>query len=128
LGVRLGYDFQVDEWSLGGQFRLPGPFLETVLSGDSYFYPGANPWQLNADLVLHLGRFRALYAGGGVGVFHQVSAGAGTTDVGPNVVIGVQPRRRLGSPVRAYAEGRWTFLNGATPFRFVFGLNFVLGR
>ena len=61
--------------------------------------------------------------GGGVGYDH-----AGTGDVGPNIVVGLEPARRRGSAIRPYAEGRWTFLDNGTPFRFVFGVNLVFGR
>jgi hypothetical protein len=123
LGVRAGYDFKVDHFSLGGQLHIPGRDFGLLLSGDSYIQPGTNPYQLNADLVLQPRRLRPLYAGGGVGYYH-----AGTGDVGPNIVVGLEPQRRRGSAIRPYAEGRWTFLDNATPFRFVFGVNLVLGR
>jgi hypothetical protein len=123
IGVRAGYDFRVDHFSLGGQLRVPARTLELLLSGDTYIEPGTNPYQLNADLVLRFGPLRPLYAGGGVGYFHNAAG-----DVGPNIVVGIEPRRRARSPIRPYAEGRWTFLDAATPFRFVFGVNLVLGR
>lgn len=122
LGVRAGYDFDVDHFSFGGQLRVPARVLELLLSGDGYVEPGTNPYQLNADLVLRFRRLSPLYAGGGVGFFHHV-----TTDVGPNIVVGLEPPRRR-SAIRPYAEGRWTFLDNARPFRFVFGVNLVLGR
>lgn len=123
LGPRVGYDFDADDWSVGGQLRIPGPRLEALASGDYYFAVGTHPWQLNLDLALRLGRFSSLYAGGGVGIFHLL-----TTDVGANVLVGLHPPSRRNSPVRPYAEGRWTFLEGGTPFRLVFGVNLVLGR
>ncbi len=123
LGPRVGYDFQADDWSLGGQLRVPGRFLESLLSGDYYFAAGTHPWQLNLDLAFRLRRFSSLYAGAGIGIFHLL-----TTDVGPNVLVGLHPPARRGAPVRPYAEGRWTFLDGGTPFRLVFGINLVLGR
>ena len=123
IGPRVGYDFDADDWSVGGQLRVPARVLETVASGDYYFAGATDMWQLNLDLALRLGRFSSLYAGGGIGVFHQV-----TTDAGPNILVGLHPPARRGSPIRPYAEGRWTFLDGATPFRLVFGVNLVLGR
>ena len=123
LGIRAGYDFKVDHFSLGGQLHIPGRGFGLLLSGDSYIQPGTNPYQLNADLVLQFQTLRPLYAGGGVGYYH-----AGTGDVGPNIVVGLEPARRRGSAIRPYAEGRWTFLDNGTPFRFVFGVNLVFGR
>lgn len=123
LGPRVGYDFESDQWTVGGQFRVPGRLLESILSGDYYLVSGTRPWQLNLDLALRLRRFASLYAGGGIGIFHAVS-----TDVGPNLLVGLHPPARRGAPIRPYAEGRWTFLDGGTPFRLVFGVNLVLGR
>jgi hypothetical protein len=121
LGPRVGYDFTADDWSVGGQIRLPGRALELLLSADYYFESNAHPYQLNADLVLRLGKMlRGLYAGGGVGTYQN-----GSTDVAPNIVIGLEPRRRAGRVVHPYMEGRLSFLDNATPFRFVFGLNLV---
>ena len=123
IGVRGGYDFHVDHFSLGGQLRVPTRALELLLSADTYIQPGTNPYQLNADVVLRLGPLRSLYAGGGVGYLHNA-----VSDVGPNIVVGLEPPRRRRSAIRPYAEGRLTFLDAAKPFRFVFGVNLVLGR
>ena len=123
IGPRIGYDFDADDWSVGGQLRVPARVLETLASGDYYFAGAVDAWQLNLDLALRLGRLSSLYAGGGIGVFHQV-----TTDVGPNLLVGLHPSARRNSPIRPYAEGRWTFLDGVTPFRIVFGIDLVLGR
>lgn len=119
LGPRVGYDFERDDWTVGGQLRLPIRPVEPLVSGDYYFATG-HPWQLNVDVALRLRRLSSLYVGGGIGVFH-----AGTTDVGPNMLVGLQPPARRSSPIRPYAEGRWTFLDGV-PFRLVFGVNLVL--
>lgn len=123
IGPRVGYDFKADDWSVGGQLRVPARVLETLASGDYYFASGTGQWQLSLDLALRLGRLASLYAGGGIGVFHAVN-----TDVGPNILVGLHPPARRNSPIRPYAEGRWTFLDGGTPFRLVFGVNVVLGR
>ena len=123
LGPRVGYDFKFDDWLVGGQLRVPGPYLESLLSGDYYFAGASHPWQLNLDLAFRFRPLATLYAGGGIGIFHDL-----TTDVGPNVLVGLHPPARRGAPVRPYVEGRWTFLDGATPFRLVFGINLLLGR
>lgn len=120
IGPRVGYDFDADAWSVGGQLRVPWRRLELLLSGDYYF---STAGQENLDLVLHFGRFSSLYAGGGVGMFHELG-----TSLGPNIVVGLHPPARGGSPIRPYAEGRWSFLDYGTPFRLVFGVNLALGR
>lgn len=123
LGPRVGYDFFADAWLVGGQFRVPGPHLESLLSGD-YYLAGDSRWQLNLDLALRFRPLATFYAGAGVGVYHGVAG----TDVGPNALVGLHPPARRGAPVRPYAEGRWTFLDGGTPFHLVFGINLLLGR
>lgn len=122
LGPRVGYDFRVEDWSVGGQFRVPSRVIETLASGDSYFAVN-RAWQLNLDLAVRLGRLSSLYAGGGLGIYHLAG-----TDAGPNLLVGLRPPARRNAPIRPYAEGRWTFLDGGTPFRLVFGVNLVLGR
>jgi hypothetical protein len=124
LGPRVGYDFLADGFLVGGQFRVPGPYLESLLSGD-YYASGESRWQLNLDLALRFRPLATLYAGGGIGIYHGALGG---TDVGPNILVGLHPPVRRGAPVRPYAEGRWTFLDAGTPFRLVFGVNLLLGR
>lgn len=120
LGPRVGYDFDADDWSVGGQLRLPARRLELLLSGDYYF---TDAGQVNLDLALRLGPLSSLYVGGGVGVYWSFGS-----SVGPNILVGLHPAGRRAAPIRPYAEGRWTFLDYGTPFRLVFGVNVTLGR
>lgn len=120
LGPRVGYDFEADHWSAGGQLRVPGRIVELLLSGDYYFRDAG---QVNLDLALRLRPLSSLYVGGGIGGYW--SSGS---SVGPNVIVGLHPPARPASPIRPYAEGRWTFLDYGSPFRLVFGVNLVLGR
>ena len=120
IGPRVGYDFEADDWTLGGQLRVPIRPVEPLVSVDYHLVTG-HPWQLNVDLALRLRRLSCVYAGGGIGIFH-----AGTTDVGPNLLVGLHPPPRRNAPIRPYAEGRLTFLDGVTPFRLVFGVNLAL--
>jgi hypothetical protein len=48
VGIRAGYDYNAEVWSLGGQFRLPlggmrGGF-QIIPSGDAFFINGSTDW------------------------------------------------------------------------------------
>jgi len=128
LGLRPGYDFDIDAWSFGAQLRLalgPGGRIQIIPSGDLFFVDGNTDWQINIDAAL---RDRgAMYFGGGLAIANRDFAGTGDEDTkyGGNLFAGLKIRMRR-SPVRPYIEGRWTFIEEENPFRLVVGLNFVL--
>jgi hypothetical protein len=128
LGLRPGYDFDIDAWSFGAQLRLalgPGGRIQIIPSGDLYFFDGNTDWQINVDAAL---RDRgAMYFGGGLAITNRDFTGTGDEDTkyGGNLLAGLKIRMRR-SPVRPYIEGRWTFIEEENPFRLVVGLNFLL--
>lgn len=131
IGLRGGYDFDADAWSLGAQARVPiTRKLQFVPSGDAFFGEGATNWQLNADLAYGVGPLGGIYLGAGLAALNWDADGAGgddrSTSVGANTFIGLQaPGIRL--PVRPFVEARWTFVEDASPFRLAVGANFPLG-
>jgi len=131
IGVRGGYDFDAEAWSIGGQASIPiARRIAFLPSGDAYFGDDRTDWQLNADLALRPGRAGFLYAGGGLALLNRVHDdevdAEAETKVGANVFAGLQaPGRRL--PFRPFAEARWTFVDGDSPFRLAFGANVPLG-
>ena len=128
IGIRSGYDFDGDAWSLGAQARLPvGRRLEFIPSGDGFLAGNRSDWQLNADLALRLGRLRTLYIGAGLAVLNREAdpAEGSQTWLATNLLAGLQPRaRRL--PVRPFVEVRWTLVDGEAPVRLAFGANLPL--
>lgn len=127
LGIRGGYDVVVDRWSVGAQLRLPlARRLAFVPSGDVFLGDSATDWQLNADLTIPL---RGLYVCGGIGLLRADDRDAGErgTRAAPNLLAGFEPRA-LGSAVRPFIEGRWTFPDDGARFRLVAGVSVPIGN
>jgi hypothetical protein len=130
LGVRSGYDFDVDGVTVGAQLRLPvGPTIEVVPSADYLFVADATAWQVNADLMVRTGFLQLLYAGLGAALTHRPFSIGNVTIVeeaewGLNLLAGVSAPRFLPWRVRPYAEARWTFVSEFdTQFAIVGGAN-----
>jgi len=128
IGMRAGWDFDADNWSLGGQARLPlgtSGFFGLVPSGDAFFGDDGRNWQLNGDLTVS-GPGGVIYGGAGVAMVNLDRIGDGTTTQGGfNVLLG------LSAPsgpmlLRPFAEGRMTFVNGDRPFHVIAGFNIAL--
>jgi len=130
LGVRTGYDWDADTWSLGGQVNVPLGLgrggIQIIPSGDVFFIQGGTDWQLNLDVAIRL-----LIFYGGVGLsylnrdFSKPDEKAEKTGI--NYFVGLPlPIRKL--PFRIFIEARWTDVLDEQLFRFVAGVNFSLGR
>ena len=121
IGVRGGFDYDIDAWSAGGQFRLPFAKrgrLQFAPSGDVFFTQHEIDWQANADLIYSPGPRGGFYFGGGM----AFSDRPGIAERGVNRMVGL----RL-SP-RFYIESRWTSLEGRSLYRMVVGYNISLGK
>ena len=121
IGVRGGYDYDIDVWSAGGQFRLPigrRGRLEIVPSGDAFFTEGEIDWQANADVIYGPGRRGGLYFGGGMGYSNR----PGITEQVVNRIVGLRLSERM------YLENRWTNIDGRSLYRMVLGYNLGLGK
>ncbi len=131
VGVRGGYDFDAEDWSIGGQGRIPiARIIEVLPSGDLYLVDNGTAFQLNLDLAVPLAPRGALYGGGGAGFFLRdpgVPGVSTSTDVGLNLLVGLEPGRLRRSRIRWFAEARWFLVEGNNPFRLVAGLNFPIG-
>jgi hypothetical protein len=123
-GVRGGRDFENHAWSVGAQGAVP---LQNRIhfrpSGD-YFLGDRTPfrWQLNADATLSFGPRRTVYGGAGA-AFTRVRV-LSKVKTGYNLFFGLvseaDTRRKV------FLEFRWTFVNRASPFRLVLGINQTL--
>jgi hypothetical protein len=126
FGVRGGYDFTDEEGSAGAQLRLPvAPQLLVVPSGDVFFADAGTEWQLNTDLVLRPSTLAGVYGGIGVAfVNREFEPGDDSeTEVGFNLLLGLEGGRIAGSTLRPFVEGRWTRVEDHSPFRLVAGFN-----
>ena len=132
LGLRTGYNYDAEVWSLGGQFRLPIGMrrggLQIIPSGDLFFIKGTTDWQINLDAAFHL---MMLYGGVGIAYLNRDFQQPDEKDkkTGTNFFIGTPlplPLHKL--RILSFLEARWTEVNNERLFRLVVGVNFMLGR
>ena len=113
IGVRGGYENELQGWMVGGFVGIPvrsNGSVELVPSGDVTFLPGFEEYQGNLELVYVTGGRRGgLIAGGGMGMRNSVFGpdpdAARRTVTTFSLMIGV----RLGAVgrFRPQVEGRW---------------------
>ena len=140
FGVRGGYDFEEDMGSAGAQLRIPlVPQLLVVPSADVFFGDdedearGAAEWQLNADLVLRPAELGGVYGGVGVAFMDRddpedLDEDDDETEVGYNLLLGLESGRLGGTSLRPFVEARWTGVEDYLPFRLVAGFNVPISR
>jgi opacity protein-like surface antigen len=133
LGVRGGYDFEADGGTFGAHLRVPvaGP-VSVVPSMDLSLDDDGPAWQANADLVVRPPNLAGLYAGIGAGFvhLHDEVEDEDETEVGLNVLVGLDGGRIAETRLRPFAEGRWTRIDDERDaFRLVAGFSVaVSGR
>ncbi len=136
VGIRGGFDFDLEAVGIGTQVRLPaGPFAELVPSGDYYFGSDQTAWQANLDFVFRFGFRQVLYGGVGGAIAHRafevdnVPVLPTETKAAFNLSVGIATPRFRRARLRPYAEARWSFVNEFdTQFAIVAGMNLALGR
>ncbi len=129
FGVRGGYDFEEDVGTAGAQVRIPlVRGLAIVPSADVFFDDSPSEWQLNLDAVVRPPSLAGLYFGVGAGFlssdFDESDLDEDTeTEVGLNLLAGIEGGRVGGTTVRPFAEGRWTNIDNYEAFRLAVGIN-----
>jgi hypothetical protein len=118
FGVRGGYNFDMEEGSIGAQLHLPlSASMELYPSFDYYFVNTGNLVGFSGDL-----KFRTpgapLYFGGGVNVL----SGGGNSDTGFDLFGGVETRYGQTHP---FIEARALIHDGSS-LQLLFGLNGTL--
>lgn len=125
FGVRGSYDFDNKVMGYGAQARFPIDWnLQVAPSVEAYSKNGATLVQGNVDLIA-TGRGGWFYVGGGLAIIKAQGADA---KFGANVYPGLDFPALFDTPLRPFVEARWTFWEGNTPFRLVFGLNVPFGQ
>lgn len=115
LGPRVGYDWDLSAWSVGGQVRVPiVPGFALVPSADWYLRSPAQ-WQLNLDAAFRLGLYGGLYGGAGLGVAHR-ELGSVQTRSGLNVFVGFSPPRSSRRALEPFVQVRWLLVGNRSPF------------
>jgi hypothetical protein len=118
FGLHGGYNFDIEEGSIGAQLHLPlTSSIELYPSFDYYFVNSGSLLGFSGDL-----KFRTpgtpLYFGGGLNVLHS----SGNSDTGFDLFGGFETRYGQTHP---YVEGRALFHNGSA-FQVLFGINVTL--
>ena len=125
FGLRGSYDVDNKLFGYGAQARFPIDWnLQVAPSVEAYSKSGSTLVQGNVD-VIATGRGGWFYVGGGLAIIKAQGADA---KFGANVYPGVDLPALFDTPLRPFVEARWTFWEGNTPFRLVFGLNFPFGQ
>jgi hypothetical protein len=127
LGLRAGYNFEFEEPAIGGHLTLPlARQLDFYPSLDVFLPATGTRMLFNGDL-----KYRFVtdtewrpYLGGGLNLLYRRVGDNGASDLGANVLGGIETR--LGS-VRPFVEGRVVVQDEAS-FQLGGGLNITLGR
>jgi len=125
IGIRLGNDFENDQYLAGAHFWLPMGIFWKFLPGFEYYITDRDfkRWQFNADFIFKPRPRSAFYFGGGVAAQYLTSIQK--QEFGGNVLLGLDfggPRR----PVYPYVQARWTFFEKEDYFSFLGGINLIL--
>ena len=125
LGARGGYDFEDDQGSLGVQVRVPVIRQFAVSpSFDAFLGDQGASWQANLDGLIRPERLGGLYGGGGLAILRRDNDGTGEeTNLGWNLVAGIEGSRVARTTARPFVEARWTGMDEFDGFRLVAGVN-----
>jgi hypothetical protein len=125
-GVRAVFSAdRPDAWGWGAQARLPLDWnISAEPSLDVWSVNGHTWWQANADL-LALDRRGWVYGRLGLAVAGHRGA---DTKYGVNAGLGTDLPYLFETPLRPFAEVRWTVVDGHAPLRLLLGANFTFGK
>jgi hypothetical protein len=126
FGVRGGYDFDADVGTAGAQLRIPiAEGLAVAPSADVFFNDSPTEWQMNADLLLRPAALGGLYGGFGAAFLNRDfdDSDDSDTEVGLNLILGLESGRIRHSSVRPFVEARWTTVEDYDAFRLAAGIN-----
>ncbi len=125
IGPRIGYNFDADAVTLGGQLSFPiDHHLEFYPSADIHLVDEGSAFGVNFDFKYRLPARTArwLYVGGGLGVLSRSIGDNDHTDTGLNLLMGAESLR---GRVHPFMEGRVFISHGSTA-QVLGGLNFTL--
>ncbi len=135
LGVRGSYDFDLDAFGTGLQFRYPlAPMAEASVTGDFVFGDTTGGWQVDLDLTSGM-LLPGVYLGVGAALAHRsfllldIPTQPKRTKFGFTVLFGGTLPPVVRSPVLPYVEMRWTFVGGYdAQAALAVGVNVLLGK
>lgn len=126
VGARLGYNFESDEAILGANLTVPiSTRIEFYPSLELYVPDRGNKVGFNGDVRVFLPTRPSynLYAGGGLGLVNRNLDAISNTDVGVNLLFGIESR--IGR-IHPLGEAR-LLLHDDTQLVLFAGVNFTLG-
>ena len=129
VGIRIGNDFNSDQYLLGVQFALPlGIFWKFYPSAEYYFTNNDSTlWQFNGDFHFKPKPKGIFYFGGGVAMKYINSEAINEQmDFGGNLVAGIDFARIRGPVIYPYVEARGTFIEEESYFSVLGGINLIL--
>lgn len=126
LGPRIGYNFDAEAVTLGGQLSFPlARRLEFYPSADVTLVDNGSMFGVNVDVKYRMpsgGSMEWLYLGTGLGIVSRSVNDNDNTDTGLNLFVGAESLR---GRVHPFIEGRILISDGSTA-QLVGGLNFTL--
>jgi hypothetical protein len=125
LGPRIGYNFDAEVMTVGGQLSFPvARQLEFYPSADLHLVDEGSMFAVNLDLKYRLPgtSVRWMYIGSGLGIVSRSVGDFDNTDTGLNVFLGAESLR---GRVHPFVEGRVLISDGSTA-QILGGLNFTL--
>ncbi len=126
IGPRIGYNFDTEDVTLGGQISFPiGRRLEFYPSADVTLVDQGSMFGVNVDIKYRLPAGSSmdwLYLGTGLGIVSRSINDNDNTDTGLNLFLGAESLR---GRVHPFIEGRVLISDGSMA-QLVGGLNFTL--
>ena len=127
VGGRVGYNFDTREVMFSANLTVPMTSrLEFYPSIDVYAPDQGNRIGYNGDIKISFPMTTGprFYAGGGVGVLSRTVGEFSNTDVGANLLMGLESRSGY---VHPFVEGK-VALRDNSQFMLIGGLNITIGR
>ena len=128
VGMRIGYNFDFDEVLFGANLTVPmTSIIEFYPSLEIYAPESGNRLGFNGDVKVMLPRSSAmapqLYGGGGLGIVNVNQGDVSKTDIGVNLLFGIESRIGWMHP---YGEAK-LLIYDRTQFALIGGVNVTLG-
>jgi hypothetical protein len=126
VGMRIGYNFDHEEVMLSANLTVPMTSrIEFYPSIDIYTPDRGNRIGFNGDVKVMFPTTSGpqLYAGGGLGIMNRNEGNFSNTDLGVNLLFGLESR--IGW-IHPFAEGK-VLLHDRTQFQLIGGINLTLG-
>jgi hypothetical protein len=127
VGMRAGYNFRTEEAIFSANLTVPMTNrVEFYPSVDIYTPEVGNRMGFNGDLkfLFPTAPGPQFYAGGGLGIVNRNARDFSDTEVGLNLLMGIESRTGW---IHPFAEGKVLFQD-RSQFQLIGGLNLTLGR